>query len=85
MTVRVKDYAGEVKPTWCPGCGDYGILVAVKQGLVQAGLAPHEVLIVTGIGCGSKLPDYATVNGLLTLHGRSLPVATGARLGNHNL
>ncbi len=85
MTVKVKDYASSIKPTWCPGCGDYGILVAVKQGLVQAGLAPHEVLIVSGIGCGSKLPDYAKVNGFMTLHGRSLPVATGAKLANHSL
>jgi 2-oxoglutarate ferredoxin oxidoreductase subunit beta len=85
VEVTVKDYASPVKPTWCPGCGDYGILAAVKQALVQVGLAPHEVLIVTGIGCGSKLPDYAHVNGLLTLHGRPLPVATGARLANHGL
>jgi 2-oxoglutarate ferredoxin oxidoreductase subunit beta len=85
MAATVKDYASSVKPTWCPGCGDYGILAAVKQGLVQAGLAPHQVLVVSGIGCGSKLPDYATVNGFMTLHGRPLPVATGAKLGNHGL
>jgi 2-oxoglutarate ferredoxin oxidoreductase subunit beta len=85
MTVKVKDYASPVKPTWGPGCGDFGILAAVKQGLVKAGLAPHEVLVVSGIGCGSKLPDYARVNGLMTLHGRPLPIATGAKLGNHGL
>jgi 2-oxoglutarate ferredoxin oxidoreductase subunit beta len=85
MEVTAKDYASPIKPTWCPGCGDYGILAAVKEALAQVGLAPHEVLIVTGIGCGSKLPDYANVNGLLTLHGRPLPVATGARLANHAL
>jgi 2-oxoglutarate ferredoxin oxidoreductase subunit beta len=85
MAATVKDYASSVKPTWCPGCGDYGILAAVKQGLVQAGLAPHQVLMVSGIGCGSKLPDYARVNGFMTLHGRPLPVATGAKLGNHGL
>jgi 2-oxoglutarate ferredoxin oxidoreductase subunit beta len=85
MAASVKDYAGPVKPTWCPGCGDFGILAAVKGALVQAGLAPHQVLIVSGIGCGSKLPDYAHVNGFMTLHGRPLPIATGARLGNHSL
>lgn len=85
MPVTVKDYASAIKPTWCPGCGDYGILSAVKQALVQSGLAPHEVLIVSGIGCGSKLPDYAHANGFMTLHGRPLPVATGARLANHGL
>ena len=85
MAVTVKEYAGAVKPTWCPGCGDYGILAAVKQGLVQAGLAPHQVLVVSGIGCGSKLPDYARVNGFMTLHGRPVAVATGAKLANHGL
>lgn len=85
MTVTLKDYASPVKPTWCPGCGDYGILAAVKQALVQVGLAPHEVLIVTGIGCGSKLPDYMHVNGFMTLHGRPLPIATGIKLANHGL
>ncbi|MGQ9598423.1 MAG: 2-oxoacid:ferredoxin oxidoreductase subunit beta [Anaerolineae bacterium] len=85
MTVTLKDYASPVKPTWCPGCGDYGILAAVKQALVQLGLAPHEVLIVTGIGCGSKLPDYMHVNGFMTLHGRPLPIATGIKLANHGL
>ena len=85
MTVTLKDYASPVKPTWCPGCGDYGILAAVKQALVQVGLALHEVLIVTGIGCGSKLPDYMHVNGFMTLHGRPLPIATGIKLANHGL
>jgi 2-oxoglutarate ferredoxin oxidoreductase subunit beta len=85
MALTIKDYAGPVKPTWCPGCGDFGILNAVKRGLVQAGVAPHEVLVVSGIGCGSKLPDYANANGFMTLHGRPVPVATGAKLANHGL
>jgi 2-oxoglutarate ferredoxin oxidoreductase subunit beta len=85
MTLSPKDYNSPVKPTWCPGCGDFGILNAVKQGLVQAGLAPHQVLVVSGIGCGSKLPDYAHVNGFMTLHGRPVAVATGAKLANHSL
>jgi 2-oxoglutarate ferredoxin oxidoreductase subunit beta len=85
MAATAKDYASRTKPTWCPGCGDFGILNAVKQGLAQAGLSPHQVLIVSGIGCGSKLPDYARVNGFMTLHGRPVPVATGAKLANHGL
>ena len=85
MAVSVKDFASPVKPTWCPGCGDYGIHAALKQALVRAGLAPHQVLIIGGIGCGSKLPDYTQANGFMTLHGRTLPVATGAKLGNHGL
>ena len=77
------DYAGLEEPTWCKGCGNYGILNAVKMALAEQEIAPHQALICTGIGCGSKLPHYATVNGLHTLHGRPVPVATGARLANH--
>jgi len=75
-------YKSEVKPTWCPGCGDYGILNAVKQALAELEIYPHEVLFVSGIGCGSKLPDYINANGMTTLHGRALPVAQGAKLAN---
>ena len=77
------DYASDIEPTWCTGCGNYGILNAVKMALAEQEIAPHQALIITGIGCGSKLPHYATVNGLHTLHGRPVPVATGARLANH--
>jgi 2-oxoglutarate ferredoxin oxidoreductase subunit beta len=83
--VEVRDYQSPVRPTWCQGCGDYGIWNALKFALAELDLAPHEVLMVSGIGCGSKTPDYTHVNGLHTLHGRSLPPATGARLANHDL
>lgn len=74
-----------VKPTWCPGCGDFGILSALKHAFAELGIAPHEGLVVSGIGCGSKLPDYMRVNGFMTIHGRPLAVATGAKLANHAL
>lgn len=83
--VEFKDYQSPVRPTWCKGCGDYGIWNALKFSLAELELAPHQVLVVSGIGCGSKTPDYTYVNGLHTLHGRSLPPATGARLANHEL
>jgi 2-oxoglutarate ferredoxin oxidoreductase subunit beta len=83
--VDVQDYASPVRPTWCTGCGNFGIWNALKKALAQAGLAPHEVMLISGIGCGSKLPDYTAANGFLTLHGRTLAVATGARLANHGL
>lgn len=73
------------KPTWCVGCGDYGILAAVKQALAGLDLFPHQVMMVSGIGCGSKLPYYMRANGYDSLHGRALPVATGIKLGNHEL
>ncbi len=81
----VKDFASPIRPTWCPGCGNHAIWNAVKRALVQAGLAPHQVVLVSGIGCGSKLPDYTRANGIMTLHGRTLPVASGVRLANHGL
>jgi 2-oxoglutarate ferredoxin oxidoreductase subunit beta len=83
--VTRKDFDSPVPPTWCPGCGNHGILNAVRMSLAEQEIAPHEILIVTGIGCGSKLPHYMKVNGFHTLHGRSLPVATGARLANHGM
>jgi 2-oxoglutarate ferredoxin oxidoreductase subunit beta len=80
-----EDFAGKERPTWCPGCGNYGILNGVKMALAEHDIPPHEIFIITGIGCGSKLPHYMKVTGYHTLHGRSLPVATGARLANHGL
>ena len=80
-----KDFEGKERPTWCPGCGNFGILNAVKMALAEHNIAPHEILIVTGIGCGSKLPHYMKVNGFHTLHGRPVAVATGARLADHGL
>jgi 2-oxoglutarate ferredoxin oxidoreductase subunit beta len=83
--VTAHNFDGSVHPTWCVGCGNFGIHNAVKSALAGLGLAPHQVLIVSGIGCGSKLPDYTYANGFLTIHGRTLAVATGARLANHDL
>lgn len=77
------DFAGLEEPTWCKGCGNYGILNAIKMALAEQEIAPHQAIIFTGIGCGSKLPHYATINGFHSLHGRPVPVATGARLVNH--
>jgi len=70
---------------WCPGCGNFGILNAVKKALVALKLAPHQVLFVSGIGQAPKLPHYTRGNLFNGLHGRSLPAATGARLANHDL
>ncbi len=81
----VKDFASPVRPTWCPGCGNHGIWNGLKMALADLDLKPHEILLVSGIGCGSKLPDYTRANGFLSIHGRAVPVATGAKLANHAL
>ncbi len=81
----IKDFKGRADPDWCPGCGDFGVLHALKQAIAELGLYPNEVLTVSGIGCSSNLPGYINTYGMHTLHGRSLAVATGAQLANHKL
>ena len=71
--------------TWCAGCGDFAILKALKLALADLGIESHQALLVSGIGCGSKLPEYMTINGYMTIHGRPLPVATAAKLVNPDL
>jgi 2-oxoglutarate ferredoxin oxidoreductase subunit beta len=80
-----QDFEGNERPTWCTGCGNFAILNAVKMALAEKNIAPHEALVVTGIGCGSKLPHYMKVTGFQGLHGRTVAVATGAHLANHGL
>jgi len=82
--VTVDDY-GDYETAWCPGCGNFSILKAVKQALVASRLKPHEVLFVSGIGQAAKAPHYLNANVFNGLHGRSLPVATGAKLANPEL
>jgi 2-oxoglutarate ferredoxin oxidoreductase subunit beta len=82
--VTIEDY-GDYETAWCPGCGNFSILQAVKQALVASNLKPHEVLFVSGIGQAAKAPHYLNANLFNGLHGRSLPVATGAKLASPNL
>jgi 2-oxoglutarate ferredoxin oxidoreductase subunit beta len=82
--VTVEDY-GKYETAWCPGCGNFGILNAVKKALAARDLKPHEVLFVSGIGQAAKTPHYLNANVFNGLHGRSLPVATGAKLANPEL
>jgi 2-oxoglutarate ferredoxin oxidoreductase subunit beta len=82
--VDIKDY-GDYKTAWCPGCGNFPLLKAVKQALVKRGLEPHQVLFIAGIGQAAKTPHYLKANLFNGLHGRCLPVATGAKLANPDL
>ncbi len=78
-------YNSNVPIAWCPGCGNFGILQAVKRALVALNLEPRQVLFVSGIGQAPKLPHYTQGNVFNGLHGRSLPAATGAKIANHEL
>ena len=78
------DYTPELEPqaTWCPGCGDFGVLKALKGASEELGKSPEEMLLCTGIGCSGKLNSYFDSYGFHTIHGRSLPVARAAKLAN---
>src|SRR5918912_609994 len=81
----IEDYKSGVKPTWCPGCGDFGVLNAVYNSLRAKGYAPEDVVIVSGIGCSSRLPFFSSTYGFHTVHGRTMPIATGIKVANPNL
>jgi 2-oxoglutarate ferredoxin oxidoreductase subunit beta len=83
--LEVKDYKPEVSPDWCPGCGDFGVLTALFQACAELELQPHEIVVVSGIGCSSNLPGFFRSYGVHSLHGRALAVATGIKLANHAL
>ena len=83
--VSIKDYDSDVENKWCPGCGNFGILNAMKDALAAQGISPEKILIISGIGQAAKTPHYLKCNLFHALHGRALPLATGAKIANHEL
>ncbi len=79
------DYKSDLKPIWCPGCGDYGVLASLYRAFAELDLDPTNTVVVSGIGCSSRLPGFVTTYGVHTLHGRPLPVAMGVKLANPEL
>jgi 2-oxoglutarate ferredoxin oxidoreductase subunit beta len=71
--------------TWCPGCGNFGILMAFKKALIELGLEREEAVLVSGIGCHGKMVNYVNINGFHGIHGRVLPLAQGIKLSNPKL
>ncbi|MEM0321817.1 MAG: thiamine pyrophosphate-dependent enzyme, partial [Thermoprotei archaeon] len=80
-----KLYESDTRPDWCPGCGDFGVLAALKSALITLGIPPEKVFISSGIGCSSNLPGYIRTYAHHGLHGRPLPVAVGVKIANPNL
>ena len=80
-----KDYKSDLKPVWCPGCGDFGVLNALCQVYANLGLDPVKTMLLSGIGCSSRIPGYLKSYGFNAVHGRALPIATGAKLANPEL
>ncbi len=85
IKLEVKDFKPEVSPDWCPGCGDFGVLNALFRACAELEINPHELAVISGIGCSSNLPGFIRAYGVHSLHGRALPVATGIKLANHAL
>ena len=83
--LTAKDFKGKVDPDWCPGCGDFGVLSGLQRAVSELGLQPHRIMTISGIGCSSNFPGFFNSFGMHTLHGRSLPHATGAKLANHEM
>ena len=85
--VERDEYTPAIEPqaTWCPGCGDFGVLKALKGAMAELGRDPEEILLVTGIGCSGKLSSYFESYGLHTIHGRALPIARASKLTNPGL
>ncbi|MFA5096646.1 MAG: thiamine pyrophosphate-dependent enzyme, partial [Candidatus Omnitrophota bacterium] len=81
----INDLKSSDEITWCPGCGDFGILNAVKKSLLALGKEPRDILLVSGIGQAAKLPHYLRCNCFNGLHGRAIPAAVGAKIANRAL
>jgi 2-oxoglutarate/2-oxoacid ferredoxin oxidoreductase subunit beta len=78
-------YKSSYKPIWCPGCGDYTVLASVTKALAMLQRPPHEVAVVSGIGCSSRIPAYTNCYGFHGVHGRSLAAATGLKVARPEL
>lgn len=83
--LKPEQFKSEIKPDWCPSCGDFGVLNALQKACATLGVPNKDILCVSGIGCSSNLPGFFRTYGMHSLHGRSNPVATGAKLANPDL
>ncbi len=85
VKLKPNDYKSEVKPIWCPGCGDFGVLSAFYRALSDLGVSPEKAVIVSGIGCSGRFPAFVEAYGFHGVHGRALPLATGVKMANPDL
>ncbi len=83
--LTARDYKSEVKPVWCPGCGDFSVLSAITKALAELKLPPEKVSVISGIGCSSRMPAYLNSYGFHGVHGRAVALATGLKLSRPDL
>lgn len=82
---KAKDYKSDVDPIWCPGCGDFHVLMSITKALVSLGRAPEDIAVVSGIGCSSRIPAYTNCYGFHGVHGRSLALSAGLKVARPDL
>ncbi|RDI47376.1 2-oxoacid:ferredoxin oxidoreductase subunit beta [Falsibacillus pallidus] len=80
-----KDFRNNVKPNWCPGCGDFSVQAAIQRAAANVGLEPEQLAVISGIGCSGRISGYINSYGLHGIHGRSLPIAQGVKMANKDL
>jgi 2-oxoglutarate/2-oxoacid ferredoxin oxidoreductase subunit beta len=81
----VKDYRVDIKPNWCPGCGDFSVLASIQKAAINLEIEPENFVLQSGIGCSGRISGYLNVYGMHSMHGRSLAVAQGVKLANKDL
>ncbi len=84
-TANFKHYISDLKPIWCPGCGDFGVLTAIAKSFAELRLDTKDIAVISGIGCSSRLPGYLNTYGFNGIHGRAIPVATGLKVARPEL
>ncbi len=80
-----KDFRNNVKPNWCPGCGDFSVQAAIQRAAANVGLEPENLAVISGIGCSGRISGYINSYGVHGIHGRSLPIAQGVKMANRDL
>ncbi|MFB5281522.1 MULTISPECIES: 2-oxoacid:ferredoxin oxidoreductase subunit beta [Peribacillus] len=80
-----KDFRNNVKPNWCPGCGDFSVQAAIQRASANVGLEPDNLAVISGIGCSGRISGYIKSYGFHGIHGRSLPIAQGVKMANRDL
>ncbi|MEW9697639.1 2-oxoacid:ferredoxin oxidoreductase subunit beta [Paenibacillus sp. SI8] len=81
----LKDFRNNVKPNWCPGCGDFSVQAAIQRAAANVGLEPEGLAVISGIGCSGRISGYINAYGFHGIHGRSLPIAQGVKMANRDL
>ncbi|MCM3038204.1 2-oxoacid:ferredoxin oxidoreductase subunit beta [Paenibacillus motobuensis] len=80
-----KEFRNNIKPNWCPGCGDFSVQAAIQRAAANVGLEPESLAVISGIGCSGRISGYINAYGLHGIHGRALPIAQGVKLANRDL